>query len=111
MANFSNVFLREAFYLEMWCGANFNFSMRFLHKFPWKHLKTLREKVPDSLFHMLLCGANSVGYTNYPDVAVHKFCTQASKSSVDVFCVLDYLNYIDNLKLVFDVNGSASGFF
>jgi pyruvate carboxylase len=29
---------------------------------------------------MLLRGANAVGYTNYPDNVVYKFCEQAKKS-------------------------------
>ena len=54
---------------------------------------------------MLLRGANAMGYTNYPDNAVQKFCKQASKSDVDIFC-----NCVNNLKLGNDNTGSAGGF-
>ena len=33
-----------------------------------------------SSIQMLLRGANAVGYTNYPDNVVYKFCEQAKKS-------------------------------
>jgi len=35
---------------------------------------------PNLPFQMLLRGANAVGYTNYPDNVVYKFCEQAKKS-------------------------------
>ena len=84
--------------------------MRFLHKCPWECLKTLREKVLDILFKMLLCGSNSVGLTNYLDNIFHKFYKQASKFGVEVFCAFNYLNYINNLKLSIDSAVSTGGF-
>merc|ERR1719331_1302356 len=59
---------------------------------------------------MLLRGANAVGYTNYPDNVVHRFCDQAHSSGVDIFRVFDSLNYLDNLKLGVDAAGAAGGF-
>ena len=44
---------------------------------------------------MLLRGANAVGYTNYPDNVVKRFCAQAASSGVDIFRVFDSLNYIE----------------
>ena len=41
---------------------------------------------------MLLRGANAVGYTNYPDNAVFKFCDVAVRHGMDVFRVFDSLN-------------------
>jgi pyruvate carboxylase len=61
----------------------------------------LFSKITSSL-QMLLRGANAVGYTNYPDNMVHKFCDQAHKSGVDIFRVFDSLNYLENLKLGVD---------
>ena len=46
-------------------------------------------------FQMLLRGANAVGYTNYPDNVVKRFCAQAAASGVDIFRVFDSLNYIE----------------
>jgi pyruvate carboxylase len=59
---------------------------------------------------MLLRGANAVGYTNYPDNVVYKFCEQAKKSGIDIFRVFDSLNYLDNLKLGVDAALAAGAF-
>ena len=91
-------------------GATFDVAMRFLHECPWKRLESLREEVPDVPFQMLLRGANAVGYTNYADNVVYKFCDQAQKSGIDVFRVFDSLNYLENLKLGVDAAGKAGGF-
>jgi len=94
----------------MWGGATFDVAMRFLHESPWTRLEKLRELTPDIPFQMLLRGANAVGYTNYPDNLVHKFCKQAKDSGIDIFRVFDSLNYIDNLKLGIEAAGGAGGF-
>lgn len=109
-AEYTNTALANAFSLEMWGGATFDVAMRFLHECPWERLESLREKVPDVPFQMLLRGANAVGYTNYPDNVVHKFCKQAHASGIDIFRVFDSLNYLDNLKLGVDAAGAAGGF-
>src|SRR5262249_20061734 len=59
--------LADLFSLEMWGGATFDVSMRFLKESPWDRLADLRERVPNLLFQMLLRSASAVGYTNYPD--------------------------------------------
>ena len=59
---------------------------------------------------MLLCGANAVVYNNYHDNIFHKYCKQAFKSGVEIFCIFDSLNYIDKLKLGIDSTSSVSGF-
>ncbi|MCK9906179.1 hypothetical protein MXD63_40095, partial [Frankia sp. Cpl3] len=61
------------FSLEMWGGATFDTSMRFLRESPWERLQLLRQKIPNVLFQMLLRGANAVGYTNYPDNVIQAF--------------------------------------
>ena len=109
-APYTNAALAKAFSLEMWGGATFDVAMRFLNECPWERLEKLREAVPNVPFQMLLRGANAVGYTNYPDNVVYKFCEQAQKSGVDIFRVFDSLNYIDNLKLGVDAAGAAGGF-
>ncbi len=109
-APYTNSVLSNAFSMEMWGGATFDVAMRFLNECPWERLEKLREKVPNVPFQMLLRGANAVGYTNYPDNVVYKFCEQAQKSGIDVFRVFDSLNYLDNLKLGVDAAGAAGGF-
>jgi len=109
-APYTNEILPGLFSAEMWGGATFDVSMRFLNECPWKRLKDLRKAAPDIPFQMLLRGANAVGYTNYPDNVVHKFCDEAHKAGIDIFRVFDSLNYIDNLKLGVDA-ALASGAF
>jgi pyruvate carboxylase len=109
-AEATNVALANAFSVEMWGGATFDVAMRFLHECPWKRLETLREQVPDVPFQMLLRGANAVGYTNYADNVVYKFCKESQKSGIDIFRVFDSLNYLENLKLGVDAAGSSGGF-
>ena len=42
--------MSNAFSLEMWGGATFDVSMRFLKEDPWKRLRTLRKLVPNVPF-------------------------------------------------------------
>ena len=39
---------KDAFSLEMWGGATFDTSYRFLKESPWKRLDMLREKIPNN---------------------------------------------------------------
>ncbi|KAF1790113.1 Pre-ATP-grasp domain [Phytophthora cactorum] len=105
----TSIAMRDAFSLEMWGGATFDVSMRFLREDPWDRLAILREAVPDIPFQMLLRGANAVGYTSYPDNVVYKFCEKAQATGMDVFRVFDSLNYLENMKLGIDAVGAAGG--
>ena len=60
------------FSLEMWGGATFDTSMRFLQEDPWERLAELRQRIPNILFQMLLRASNAVGYTTYPDNVVQR---------------------------------------
>ncbi|XP_023620854.1 pyruvate carboxylase, mitochondrial isoform X2 [Myotis lucifugus] len=90
-------------------GATFDVAMRFLYECPWRRLQELRELIPNIPFQMLLRGANAVGYTNYPDNVVFKFCEVAKENGMDVFRVFDSLNYLPNLLLGMEAVGSAGG--
>ncbi|MGD9677711.1 MAG: pyruvate carboxylase [Vulcanibacillus sp.] len=92
----------ELFSLEMWGGATFDTSMRFLKECPWRRLEILREKIPNILFQMLLRGANAVGYTNYSDNVIKSFIKESAESGIDVFRIFDSLNWIANMKLSID---------
>ncbi|CAH0625321.1 unnamed protein product [Chrysodeixis includens] len=102
--NFSNLYS-----LENWGGATFDVALRFLHECPWERLRDMRRLIPNIPFQMLLRGANAVGYTNYPDNVVFKFCDMAVKNGMDVFRVFDSLNYLPNLILGMDAAGKAGG--
>uniref|UniRef100_A0A9J8CH58 Pyruvate carboxylase n=1 Tax=Cyprinus carpio carpio TaxID=630221 RepID=A0A9J8CH58_CYPCA len=90
-------------------GATFDVAMRFLCECPWKRLQELRALMPNVPFQMLLRGANAVGYTNYPDNAVFKFCEVAKENGMDIFRVFDSLNYLPNMLLGMEAAGAAGG--
>lgn len=89
--------LSPLFSMEMWGGATFDTSMRFLREDPFERLRELRERIPNICFQMLLRGANGVGYTNYPDNVLREFVKHSSQSGMDIFRVFDSLNYLPNL--------------
>ncbi|XP_045187264.2 pyruvate carboxylase 1-like isoform X3 [Mercenaria mercenaria] len=95
--------------LENWGGATFDVALRFLHECPWDRLRTLRELIPNIPFQMLLRGANAVGYTNYPDNVVYKFCEEAVRSGMDIFRIFDSLNYLPNIVVGMEAVGNAGG--
>ena len=90
------------FSLEMWGGATFDTSMRFLGECPYERLRDLRERIPNILFQMLLRGSNAVGYANYPDNVVRDFVVHSAEAGMDVFRIFDSLNYLPNLKVAME---------
>jgi len=94
--------LAGLFSLEMWGGATFDVSMRFLKESPWERLGNLRERIPNILFQMLLRAANAVGYTNYPDNVVRAFVKESAAAGIDLFRVFDALNWLPNLRVALD---------
>ncbi|UUO04774.1 pyruvate carboxylase [Blastopirellula sp. J2-11] len=92
----------QLFSLEMWGGATFDTSMRFLKEDPWRRLTDMREKVPNILFQMLLRASNAVGYTNYPDNVVTAFVEEAAAAGIDVFRVFDALNWAPNMQIAME---------
>jgi len=89
--------LSNLFSIEMWGGATFDASMRFLREDPWERLEALRERIPNILFQMLFRGSNAVGYTSYPENVVSGFVKKAAESGIDLFRVFDSLNWIPNM--------------
>jgi pyruvate carboxylase len=94
--------LPNLFSLEMWGGATFDTSMRFLQEDPWERLVQLRARVPNILFQMLLRASNTVGYTNYPDNVVRAFIEKSGELGIDVFRIFDSLNSTPNMKVAMD---------
>ena len=97
------------FSLEMWGGATFDSSMRFLKEDPWQRLTQLREKVPNILFQMLFRGSNAVGYSNYPDNVVKGFVHHAAERGMDIFRIFDSLNYTPNMIAAMEAVREAEG--
>lgn len=97
-----SVYGNDLFSLEMWGGATFDTSYRFLKESPWERLDTLRKKMPNILFQMLIRGANGVGYKNYPDNVIREFVKEAARSGIDVFRIFDSLNWIQGMEIALD---------
>ncbi|MDB4515831.1 pyruvate carboxylase, partial [Akkermansiaceae bacterium] len=92
----------DLFSMEMWGGATFDTSMRFLKEDPWDRLRELRERIPNICFQMLFRGSNAVGYSNYPDNVVAGFVKHAADSGMDIFRIFDSLNYLPNMKVAME---------
>src|SRR5579872_195325 len=99
IANYVSHRLHNLFSLEMWGGATFDVSLRFLHEDPWVRLRRLREAIPNICFQMLLRASNAVGYTAYPDNVVEAFIEEAALEGIDIFRVFDSLNWLPNMKV------------
>ncbi len=93
---------KDMFSYEMWGGATFDTSMRFLGEDPWERLEVLRNEIPNVLMQMLIRGANAVGYKNYPDNTIRRFVREAHKSGIDVFRIFDSLNWTKGIEVALD---------
>ena len=94
--------LSNLYSLEMWGGATFDVSMRYLLESPWMRLRRLRALIPNICFQMLLRASNAVGYTAYPDNVVREFVFQAAKEGIDIFRIFDSLNWLPNMRVAMD---------
>ena len=92
----------EMFSYEMWGGATFDASMRFLKEDPWERLALIREAIPNTLLQMLLRGANAVGYTNYPENVIRRFVQLSANAGIDVFRIFDSLNWLPGMRTAID---------
>jgi pyruvate carboxylase len=105
MAVIADVYARrcaDLFSLEMWGGATFDTSMRFLKESPWQRLAILREKIPNILFQMLLRASSAMGYANYPDNVVRECVREAAAAGIDVFRIFDALNWTPNMRVAME---------
>lgn len=93
---------KDLFSLEMWGGATFDVSYRFLKECPWQRLVELREKIPNIMFQMLIRGANAVGYTNYPDNVIREFIQESAQAGIDIFRIFDSLNWLKGMETAID---------
>ena len=89
----------QVFSMEVWGGATFDVSMRFLYEDPWVRLQQIREAIPNILLQMLLRGSNAVGYKAYPDNLIVKFIEQAAENGIDIFRIFDSLNWVEAMKV------------
>ncbi len=87
------------FSLEVWGGATFDSSIRYLNEDPWDRLRALKKTVKKTPLQMLLRGQNLVGYRHYSDDIVIKFVEHAAESGVDIFRIFDAVNDIRNMEV------------
>jgi pyruvate carboxylase len=85
------------FSMEMWGGATFDVSLRYLKEDPWDRLIKLRKQVPNVMFQMLLRASNAVGYKNYPDNLIGEFVQKSADAGIDVFRIFDSLNWVEGM--------------
>jgi len=84
--------------MEVWGGATFDVSTRFLNEDPWERPRILKKLMPDTPLQMLLRGQNLVGYRHYADDVVTAFVHHAAEVGIDIFRVFDALNDERNLQ-------------
>ncbi|MDW7725896.1 MAG: sodium-extruding oxaloacetate decarboxylase subunit alpha [Candidatus Methanoperedens sp.] len=85
--------------LEVWGGATFDSSIRYLNEDPWDRLRALKSAIKKTPLQMLLRGQNLVGYRHYPDDIVSKFVEHAAESGIDSFRIFDAVNDIRNMEV------------
>ncbi|MFA6693976.1 MAG: pyruvate carboxylase subunit B, partial [Bacillota bacterium] len=84
--------------LEVWGGATFDTSIRYLNEDPWERLRTLRKLIKNTKLQMLLRGQNLLGYKPYPDDIVEKFVEKSIENGIDIIRIFDALNDVRNLE-------------
>ena len=87
------------FSLEVWGGATFDSSIRYLNEDPWDRLRALKKVITKTPLQMLLRGQNLVGYRHYSDDIVVKFVEHAAESGIDIFRIFDAVNDIRNMEV------------
>jgi pyruvate carboxylase len=92
----------DLFSLEMWGGATFDTSMRFLQEDPWDRLDQLRARIPNVPFQMLFRGSSALGYSNYPDNVVRELVVRSAEHGMDVFRIFDSLNWVENMRVAME---------
>jgi pyruvate carboxylase subunit B len=87
--------------LEVWGGATFDVTHRFLGEDPWERVRTLKKVMPKTPFQMLLRGQNLVAYRNHPDDVVDAFIEKSAEVGIDIFRVFDAVNDERNFEEAF----------
>ena len=87
--------------MEVWGGATFDVTTRFLNEDPWERLRTLKKMFRKTPLQMLLRGQNLVGYRNYADDVVREFVLHSAECGMDIFRVFDALNDERNFESSF----------
>src|SRR4030066_1602601 len=78
--------------VEVWGGATFDVTHRFLGEDPWERVRVLKKLMPKTPFQMLLRGQNLVAYRNHPDDLVAAFIEKPAEVGIDIFRCFDAVN-------------------
>ena len=84
--------------MEVWGGATFDATTRFLGEDPWERLRVLKSLIPNTPLSMLLRGQSLVGYRAYANDVVDAFVAQSAQVGIDIFRVFDALNDTANVQ-------------
>ncbi len=84
--------------MEVWGGATFDSSIRFLNEDPWERLREIRKRVSRTKLQMLLRGQNLLGYRHYADDIVERFVEESIKNGIDIVRIFDALNDVRNIR-------------
>ncbi len=95
--------------LEMWGGATFDASLRFLNQDPWERLRSIRKTVKNTKLQMLLRGQNILGYKHYADDVVSEFVKKSIYNGIDIIRIFDALNDIRNLETAINTTLEEGG--
>ena len=88
--------------MEVWGGATFDSTTRFLAEDPWERLRTFKKLIPNTPLMMLLRGQSLVGYRAYADDVVDAFVQNTADAGLDIFRVFDALNDPRNVQRAAD---------
>src|SRR5512139_3554720 len=89
--------------VEVWGGATFDVTHRFLGEDPWERVKVLKKLMPKTPFQMLLRGQNLVAYRNHPDDLVEAFVEKSAEVGINIFRCFDAVNDERNFETAFKV--------
>lgn len=95
--------------LEMWGGATFDSSMRYLDEDPWIRLRKIKLRSKNTKLQMLLRGQNILGYRHYPDDVLEKFVEKAIDNGIDIVRIFDALNDVRNMKKAIEFTNKYGG--
>lgn len=89
------------FSIEITGGASVHVDMLRKQINPLEKLEVLSERMPNTMFQTLCRGINLFGYRPYPENVI-RFTVRAFARYVHVWRVFDFLNYIPNMRAVFE---------
>ncbi|WP_341878297.1 oxaloacetate decarboxylase subunit alpha [Defluviitalea saccharophila] len=95
--------------MEVWGGATFDASLRFLKEDPWERLRKLRAAIKNTKLQMLLRGQNILGYRHYADDVVEYFVQKSIANGIDIIRIFDALNDPRNLETAINATKKEKG--